>query len=92
MKVAGANLPLIYQQIVSGMYKEPPVFSVRSINSMVEFNDFNFVLKRRVGLFKWLREYKGSECKYFHSCVDPKPCKLMKGEYVQFLRKRILKF
>ena len=92
MKVAGANLPLIYQQIVSGMYKEPPVFSVRSINSMVEFNDFNFVLKRRVGLFKWLREYKGSECKYFHSCVDPKPCKIMKGEYVNFLRKRILKF
>lgn len=92
MKVAGANLPLIYQQIVSGMYKEPPVFSVRSINSMVEFNDFNFVLKRRVGLFKWLREYKGSECKYFHSCVDPKPCKIMKGEYVEFLCKRILKF
>lgn len=79
MKVAGANLPLIYQQKVSGIYNEPPVSSVRSINSMVEFNDFNFVLKRRVGLFKWIREYKGSECKYFHSCVDPKPCKIMKG-------------
>ena len=92
MKVAGVNLPYIYQQMVGGRANELTNDSVRIINSMVEFNDFNFVLKRKVNLFRWIREYKGAECKYFHSGADSKPCMLMKNEYLKFLRKRILKF
>lgn len=92
MKIAGVNLPYIYKQMVCGRVSEPAIDSVRIVNSMVEFNDFNFVLKRNVGLLKWIREYKGAECKYFHSSTDSKPCQLMKAEYVKFLRKRILKF
>ena len=78
--------------MVCSIDNEPTVGVVRTINSMVEFNDFNFVLKGKVGLFKWIREYKGAECKYFYSSADPKPCTIMKAEYLNFLRKRILKF
>lgn len=92
MKVAGVNLPLLFQNLVLNSNVEPEVRNVRTINSMVEFNDFNFVLKRKVGLFRWIREYKGSECRYFHSKEDPMPCCLKKLEYLQFLCKRILKF
>lgn len=92
MKVAGINLPYMYQQILCGSVNESTVNPIRAINSMVEFNDFNFVLKRDVGLLKWIREYKGAECKYFHSSTDPKPCVLKRKEYIIFLRKRILKF
>lgn len=92
MKVAGINLPYMYQQILCGSVNESPVNPIRTINSMVEFNDFNFVLKKKVSLLNWIREYKGAECKYFHSCTDPKPCVLKRKEYIIFLRKRILKF
>ena len=92
MKVAGVNLPYLYllnvdQQDINCVGK-----SVRIINSMVEFNDFNFVLKGKVGLFKWLSEYKSSECKYFHSDEDPMPYKIKMREYIRFLRYRLLKF
>ena len=92
MKVAGVNLPYLYQLVVKSADYEPDIKSVRSINSMVEFNDFNFVLKRKIGLLKWIDEYKGAECKYFHSNADPLPCKLNRKEYIKFLRKRILRF
>ncbi len=92
MKVAGVNLPYMYQQMVRGIDNEPTVNTVRTINSMVEFNDFNFVLKRNIGLFKWIKEYKGAECKYFHSEIDLRPYKIMRGEYIKFLRKRVFKF
>lgn len=92
MKVAGVNLPYIYQQMVRSIDNEPTVGTVRTINSMVEFNDFNFVLKRNIGLFKWIKEYKGAECKYFHSRTDTRPYKIMKAEYIKFLRQRIFKF
>lgn len=92
MKVAGVNLPYLFQQMIEHPNRDPNIKLVRTISSMVEFNDFNFVLKRKVGLFKWTDEFKGAECKYFHSNADPKPCKLMKADYIKFLRKRILKF
>ena len=92
MKVAGVNLPYMYQQMVRGIDNEPTVNTVRTINSIVEFNDFNFVLKRNIGLFKWIKEYKGAECKYFHSETDLRPYKIMRGEYIKFLRKRVFKF
>lgn len=91
MKVAGVNLPYIYQQMVGGIDNKPIVDTVRTINSMVEFNDFNFVLKRDVGLFKWIKEYKEAESKYFHSRTDTRPYKIMKVEYIKFLCKHIFK-
>lgn len=92
MKVAGMNLPYLYQTLVLNPNAEPEINIINTINSMVEFNDFNFVLKGKVGVFKWLREYHGAECKYFYSKKDSLPYRLKKLEYLQFLRKRILYF
>lgn len=95
MKTAGVNLPYLYFKLIDSPEVDLDIKSVRPvrpINSIVEFNDFNFVLKGKVGLIKWYREYKGSECKYFHSVEDPKPYRLERCEYIRFLRKRILKF
>lgn len=95
MKTAGVNLPYLYFKLIDSPEVDLDIKSVRPvrpINSIVEFNDFNFVLKGKVGLIKWYREYKGSECKYFNSAEDPKPYRLERCEYIRFLRKRILKF
>lgn len=91
MKVAGVNLPYMYMQMMRNSSYKPKYSSVKTINSIVEFNDFNFVLKRKVGLFKWIQEYKEADCKYFHSEADIKPCKLKKFEYIKFLLKRIFR-
>ena len=90
MKVAGVNLPYMYKKLIELPDKEFAIEQVRTIKSIVEFNDFNFVLKGKVCLFKWIREYINAECKYFHSDKDPKPYLLHKKEYYKFLKKRIL--
>ena len=91
--VAGFNLPLAFWKLCNGENVESIMRNeVRQINAMVEFEDFNFVLKRKVSLFRWIREYRLSECKYFHSDTDIEVSKLKKKEYMKFLRKRIFKF
>lgn len=72
--VAGVNLPLAY---VLGKQGE----DIRNIlnapihvtNAMVEFRDFEFVLGRKIGLIKWLRQRKDCECKYYYSSEDKEP-------------------
>lgn len=91
MKVAGVNLPFLYLQLLENISSPIALNPVRIIDSMVEFNDFNFVLKGKVGLFRWIREYKKAECKYYYSPKDIEPCKLRRKEYVSFLKKRIFK-
>lgn len=72
--VAGVNLPLAYvlskqgtdiQNIVNG-----PILVT---NAMVEFRDFGFVIERKIGFFKWMRQRNGCKCKYFYSPTDKKP-------------------
>lgn len=92
MKIAGVNLPYIFSLIVESKKPKIEYQVANTINAIVEFNDFNFVLKGKVCLFKWLKEYNNSECKYFHSSKDPMPYILKKKEYIQFLCRRILKF
>lgn len=90
LKVAGVNLPLLYLRLMENPQARINMKSIRTIDSMVEFNDFNFVLKRKVGLFQWIRELKNSECKYFYSKDDPKPFKHMQRKYMRFLMNRML--
>lgn len=89
MKVAGANLPLYYYNKVTNPSYTINDVSIESIHSMVEFNDFNFVLKQDVGLFKWIKEWKSSKCKYFYSKNDKVPYKHKKKEYIRFIIKKI---
>lgn len=91
MKVAGVNLPLIYLKFEESSFDNTPHLYVQSIKSIVEFNDFNFVLKGKVGLLEWLRQYRSSRCKYFYSKKDPMPYKKRKRQYLQFLLKRLFK-
>lgn len=91
MKVAGVNLPLIYLQLEESLFDNRHHLYVQSIQSIVEFNDFNFVLKGKVGLLKWIRQYNSSKCKYFYSKNDPMPYKKRKRQYLQFLLKRLFK-
>lgn len=92
LKVAGVNLPDLYRHLVESTDYTLSINPVRKIQAIVEFNDFNFVLKGKIGLFQWIREYRGAECKYFHANDDLLPYKLKKSEYFKFLRKRILQF
>lgn len=91
MKVAGVNLPLVYLQLQESTFDHNQPFFVKSIQSIVEFNDFNFVLKGKVGLLEWIRQYRLSECKYYYSKKDPMPYKQRKRQYLQFLVKRLFK-
>ena len=91
MKVAGVNLPYLYYQLVANIPIQLNEHQVREINSIVEFNDFNFVLKRKIGLIKWLRQYQSAECKYFYSKIDPKPYQERKKQYLRFILLRFLK-
>ncbi|MBR5747460.1 MAG: ATP-grasp domain-containing protein [Prevotella sp.] len=93
VNVAGCNLPLAFWKNCHGENADE-IFtsSIRQIYSIVEFNDFVSVLKCKVGIIKWFRECKASECKYFYSSVDPEPYKIRRKEFVSFLMKRIFKF
>ena len=72
MTKSGFDLPYFYyQKSINPTYKSTE--SVQSINSMVEFEDFIFVLKREVGLFKWFKEKKQCSCLYYKSKFDKKP-------------------
>lgn len=44
-----------------------------SYDSIVEFNDFSFVLRRQVSIREWLKVLKNSKCKYYYSQGDMKP-------------------
>ena len=91
IKVAGVNLPCIYQYIVESEDFTSFIKPIRIINSIVEFNDFNFVLKRKLSLFQWIKEYKMAECKYFHSILDLEPYKRKRYEYIKFLFKYLFR-
>lgn len=72
--VAGVNLPLAYVLVKQGLDIQNIINApIHFTNAMVEFRDFEFVLGRKIGLFKWLRQRKGCECKYFYSNEDKEP-------------------
>lgn len=75
LSVAGANLPVWYYSMVN---KLPIPFTdsnvqVKNINSMVEFNDFLNVLKMKINPFKWIKQLRSCDCKYFYSKRDKEP-------------------
>lgn len=92
MKVAGVNLPYIFLLDVENKNARIKQQNIRIINSIVEFNDFNFVLKGKISILRWLKDYRSAECKYFYSIKDNKPYTIKKKEYILFLLKHILKF
>ena len=85
--VAGVNLPEAYVMAKRGENIQQAVISpVQTIDAMVEFRDFEFVLKREVGLCKWFRQRNLCKCRYYYSPTDHGPYRINRKN----LRKRII--
>lgn len=90
MAIAGVNLPLAYYNSFTDSGNINPLLNkVEILNSMVEFDDFNFVLKRTVSLRQWRRELKGCRCRYYYDSKDKAPYRAKRIEYVKFLFNRL---
>lgn len=89
LTVAGCNLPLHYYNSCIDE-SEKINDQICTINSMVEYDDFNFVLKRQVPFYQWIKEYYHSKCKYYHNQIDKKPHKKKRNEYIKFLFNRLI--
>lgn len=90
MAVAGVNLPMVYYQAHNDdnyVFNTP--MKVESINSMVEFDDFNFVLKRAVSLFQWKKQLNECRCRYYFDEDDEAPYRAKRKEYIRFLINRL---
>lgn len=73
---AGMNLPVLWAEsmingkIVDGAYKKIP----DNFTAMVETNDFHVrVIGKKMSFFKWLKDLKNSNCKYYIGKNDIKP-------------------
>jgi predicted ATP-grasp superfamily ATP-dependent carboligase len=72
--VAGVNLPEAYILAKHGESIQQVVTStIQTIDAIVEFRDFEFVLRREIGILNWLRQRRQCKCLYYYSQADPKP-------------------
>ena len=90
MTTAGVNLPMIYYQTHNDdNYVLNTTMRVETINSMVEFDDFNFVLKRVVSLRRWKKQLNDCKCHYYFDKDDKAPYRAKRKEYIRFLINRL---
>ena len=73
LTVAGVNLPELYVKAKKENVILPVTYSVKEIQSIVEFNDFKHRKDFGVSLFQWLKEYFSASCKYYFNRKDPMP-------------------
>ena len=90
--VAGVNLPLAYVLAKRGEDIQSVVNSpISIIDSMVEFRDFEFVLKREIGLLSWLRQRNRCKCRYFYNKDDRQPFRVNRKKLWKRLANRVVK-
>lgn len=82
---AGCNLPLVYYNKLTGRNDVNNLSPVRSINFMVELNDIIHVFKREVSFWTWLKQLKGSQCKYCYCKTDKNAFWPQLGAFMKFL-------
>ena len=74
MAVAGVNLPGMYIKAKTEStllpINEP---KVRTIHSIVEFNDLKHRKQYGVSILRWCKELLGAKCKYYFKLDDPMP-------------------
>lgn len=70
---AGVNLPELYIKTKIDNFPTPNSFSVKEIQSIVEFNDFKHRKDFGVSIFRWIKEYFCASCKYYFNWHDPMP-------------------
>ncbi len=89
---AGINLPYAYYLAnTGGNYSEILTKPINVINSIVEFPDFVFVLKRQLSIKQWRRELKSCECRYYKDKDDIKPYNIYFKTYLRWLFGMLLK-
>ncbi len=89
---AGVNLPYaFYLANTGGDYSDVLARSINAINSMVEFSDFVFVLKRQLSLKQWRRDLKSCKCLYYKDKDDIKPYNIYFKVYIRWLLGMLLK-
>lgn len=82
---AGSNLPLTYYLKKTGQYDANNRSTITTINFMVELNDIIHVLKREIPFFTWLKQFKGSQCKYCYCSSDKSSFWPQVGAFIKFL-------
>lgn len=87
--VAGVNLPLIYATRKDGAEIEY-CDSIHEIESMVENRDFQFVLSRKIGFWRWLVQYKKAKCKYIGYQGDNLPFTIERKRILSSIIKSVL--
>lgn len=82
---AGYNLPLTYYLKKTGQYNANNTSTITTINYMVELNDIIHVLKREISFLTWLKQLKGSQCKYCYCSSDKSAFWPQMGAFMKFL-------
>lgn len=73
--VGGFNLPVRWaMSVIDNKLKTDNFNYLESFNAMNEFSDFKDNLKLRdVSIFKWIKQFKSSECTFYYNKKDNKP-------------------
>lgn len=86
---AGVNLPYIWYQYCAGEdYKKEWSKGVNDIFVMPEFDDFLLVLKRKVSMNTWWKDYKRTTTFMEYSKDDPKPYFVRRKQFIKRLLKK----
>lgn len=89
---AGVNLPYIwYQYCVGNDYKAETINTVEDIFVMPEIDDFRLMLKGKVSLRTWLRDYKRTTTFMEYSDKDPMPFKIRRKQFILDLIHKIVR-
>lgn len=88
---AGMPLPVFWaESMLSGGIKTDYLKQIpEKFNAMVELDDFRVrVLKRQIGLFKWLKQKRQCKCLFLKGKNDPKP---RNAEIKSIIKRKIFK-
>ena len=89
---AGVNLPYIwYQYCIGNDYKAETKNTVKDIFVMPEIDDFRLMLKGKVSLRTWLRDYKRTTTFMEYSDRDPIPFKIRRKQFILDLIHKIVR-
>ena len=89
---AGMNLPYIwYQYCIEGDYKTEILNKINDIYVMPEFDDFMLVLKRKVSLCTWWKDYRHTTTFMEYCKMDPKPYYIRKKQFIKHLLNKIIR-
>ena len=88
---AGVNLPYIwYQYCIGGNYGEEVSNVIKDIFVMPEFDDLMLLLKRKVSLITWLKDYKRTTTFMEYCDKDPKPYYVRRRQFIKYMYHKLL--